>query len=319
MRVGDVDRKRLAAIRRSMPDVETVSEPGAILDADDIDAVVICTPAVSHHEHTVRALKAGKHVLVEKPLALKAKEAADVARLAARRGLTVMVGHLLLYHPAVLHLKKLVDRGTLGEIRTLVSRRVNLGRVRADENALWSLAPHDVSLMIYLAGEPPATVSARAGEFLRPGVADVVFMSLAWRDGRVGQVHVSWLDQHKERTLSIVGSRRMAVFDDMEAAEKIRIYDKGVNPPTDGVGPGEALSVRFGDVRIPHLPSTEPLHAEYEHFLRCIRTGEAPRSDASEGLGVVRVLEAASESMRQGGTPVRIRATRSKKRGGRQR
>ena len=316
VRVADLEESRLADVRRRQTGVETTRDPAAVLAAPDVDAVVIATSAVTHHRLAAAALDARKDVLVEKPLALSGREAADLVERARKRRRVLMVGHLLLYHPAVLCLRDLVQTGEVGEVRYLYSQRVNLGTVRSDENALWSLAPHDISVMHFLMGGPPETVSARGAAFVRRQVEDVVFLSLRWKDGRMGQVQVSWLDPHKERRLTVVGSKKMVVFDDMAPSEKIRIYDKGVEPPAEHVGAGEALSIRFGDVRIPHLPAAEPLVLELRHFLDRVADRGRPRSDGKEGLGVVRVLEAATRSLARDGAPIGVDGGRARPRRG---
>ncbi len=309
VRISDLDPKRLAAVARGCPGAEATPDADAVLRAPDVDAVVIASSAPAHHRLAAAALDAGKDVFVEKPLALTGADAADLLARAERGGRTLMVGHLLLYHPAVTRLKAMVDAGDVGEVRYVYSQRVNLGKVRSDENALWSLAPHDISVMNHLLGGPPESVSARGAAWVRPGVEDVVFLNLGWPGGRMGQVQVSWLDPHKLRKITVVGSRKMVVFDDMESSEKLRVYDKGVDPPGEHVGAGEALAIRFGDVWIPRVDGTEPLLLECRHFVECVRGRARPLSDGREGLAVVRVLEAATESLRRDGAPVRVDAT----------
>ena len=245
-----------------------------MLEAPDVDAVVLATPAITHADLACLALRAGKHVFVEKPVALDVAGAEAVAAAAAASGKTVMVGHLMLYHPAVERMRTLVAAGELGELYYLYATRVNLGRLRTDENALWSFAPHDLSMIDYLLGALPETVSARGGSYLQPGIEDVVFLSL--RFGRqMAHVHLSWLDPHKERRLTVVGSKKMVVFDDV-ATEKLRIYDKGYDRPPSFERYDEYLTIRHGDIHIPHLDMTEPLAAECRHFVDCCRTGNSP-------------------------------------------
>ena len=226
--------------------------------------------------------------------------------LAAEHQRILMVGHLLLYHPAVRYLKDLVQRGELGDPYYVTSQRLNLGKVRRDENALWSFAPHDLSVILHLLGAEPIDVAARGSAFLQPGVDDVVFLHLRFPQGRMAHVHVSWLDPHKTRKFTVVGSRKMAVFDDMEASEKIRIYDKGVERAGEIVSYSEALTVRSGDITIPRVDLQEPLRLECLHFLECVRERKAPLSDGASGLAVVRVLAAAQTSLEQGGAPVAL-------------
>ena len=217
-----------------------------------------------------------------------------------------MVGHLLEYHPAVAMLRTLVQAGELGDIYYLYSQRVNLGIVRRDENALWSLAPHDISVILHLLDQEPDAVSARGECYLQPGIEDVVFANLHFADGKMAQLQLSWLDPHRIRRLTVVGSRKMAVFDDVESAEKVRIYDKAAERP-EYDSYGESINLRFGDVVIPRLEMREPLKLECEHFSACVREGKTPLSDGRDGLRVVRVLEAAQASLSQNGAPVELR------------
>ena len=298
-------------IRKSMRDqyheVEVSAEYGEVLADPEIDAVVLAVPAVRHFDATKMALEAGKHVYVEKPMTMCSSEAEELVELADRQSRMLMVGHLMEYHPAVELLKKLIDGGDLGEIYYLYAQRVNLGIVRRDENALWSLAPHDVSILLYLLGQEPDSVSARGECYLQDGVEDVVFVNLHFADGKMAQIQVSWLDPHKIRQLTIVGSQKMVVFDDTESSEKVRIYDKAADRD-DYESYGDAITLRFGDVVIPHINMAEPLKLEAQHFVECIQGGIHPRSDGTDGLRVVRVLEAAQNSLRQDGTPCELSA-----------
>jgi predicted dehydrogenase len=213
---------------------------------------------------------------------------------------------LLLYHPAVVRLSGLIREGAIGDIRYVYAQRTNLGKVRPAENALWSFAPHDFAVLLDLLGEEPSDVSARGEAFLQPGIHDVVFAYLRFPSGRLAHVHVSWLDPHKMRRLTVVGSQKMAVFDDQEPVEKLRIYDKGVDAGSI-VDYARALAIRSGDVWAPPIEATEPLKIECRHFLECVRTRTAPRTDGASGLRVIRALEAASRSLDQGGVPVKLR------------
>ena len=217
-----------------------------------------------------------------------------------------MVGHLMLYHPAVNYLKQLVESGELGEILYLYSQRLNLGRLRKDENVVWSLAPHDISMIFYLKNSRPVQVSCVGGDYLRDGIEDVAFIDIKFEDGSLAHIHVSWLDPHKTRKLTIVGSKKMAVFDDMESSEKIKIFDKGVTSAPQVAQYGEEISLRFGDIVIPYLKMQEPLYLECKHFIDCIREGRQPVSDGKNGLEVVRVLEACDRSLSLGGQPVSL-------------
>jgi predicted dehydrogenase len=217
-----------------------------------------------------------------------------------------MVGHLMLYHPAFDKLEALVRAGALGDVLYLYALRVNLGRIRRDENALWSLAPHDVSMILHLLGEPPESVSARGGCYLQPGIEDVVFVNMRFPNGVLAQIQLSWLDPRKERRLTVVGSKKMLEFDDVHPSEKLRIYDKGYDAPPTFTEYEEFLSIRQGDTVIPPVPFGEPLERECAHFLHCIESGETPRTDGKSALAVVRVLEAAQDSLDADGSPVAL-------------
>jgi predicted dehydrogenase len=308
--VCDTDPQRLAAVRARHPEARAVADPAEVAALPEVAAVVVAAPAPSHYPVARAMLEAGKDVYVEKPLALSVAHAAELVRLAAARGRILMVGHLLLHHPAVRHLKQLVERGELGELYYLYSQRVNLGKVRRDENALWSFAPHDLSVILHLLGETPVDVVARGSAFLQSGVQDVVFVDLRFPRGRLAHVHVSWLDPHKLRRFTVVGSRKMAVFDDMEASEKIRIYDKGVDRAGEVVSYGDALTVRSGDILIPRIGMQEPLRIECQHFVDCVRERRRPLTDGEDGLRVVQVLAAAQASLDAGGAPVALDAER---------
>jgi predicted dehydrogenase len=276
------------------------------LAATDVDAVVLATPAKDHAEQARLALNAGKHVLVEKPLALDSADARAVLSAAETHKRTLMVGHLMLFHPAVERLKVMIDGGELGHVYYIYAVRVNLGRVRQDENALWSLAPHDVSMIEYLLSDEPESVSARGGTYLQSRIEDVVFMNLRFRSGVNAQIHVSWLDPRKERRLTIVGSQKMVEFDDVHPVEKLRVYDKGVDRPPSFTEYAQFLSIRNGDIHIPQIPMVEPLERECRHFVECVDQGKRPITDGQSALRVVRVLEAAQKSLQSDGAPVEV-------------
>jgi predicted dehydrogenase len=269
-----------------------------------VDAAIIATPAGTHAALALQCIEAGKPCLVEKPFALSTRDADAVAERAARRGVPVLSGHLLVFHPAVERLRELVRANELGTLYYLYALRVNLGQIRADENALWSFGPHDVSVALFLLGSPPVRVAAQGHCYLQPGIEDVVFLTMEFGTGVLAHVQMSWLDPHKERRLTVVGARKMVVFDDMEPREKLRIYDKGVDRPPEYRSFGESLAVREGDIFIPKIPNVEPLAAELRHFVRVARGEEPPRAGAKDGVAVVRVLEAASSSLANGGAPV---------------
>jgi predicted dehydrogenase len=273
------------------PQAAATDDYEAVLRDPRVDAVALVTPAPLHYEMARSGLLAGKHVYVEKPITLTVRDAEDLVRTAARQNRKLMVGHLLEYHPAVAMMKEQVDGGRLGDIYYLYCQRLNLGVVRQSENAFWSLAAHDISVVLYLFGEEPDRVTASGAWFLQEGIEDVVFANLHFADGRIAQIHVSWLDPHKERKMVVVGSRKMLVFDDMHPSEKIRIFDKGASLTFGAASELQTISVRHGDIHVPHIDTRPPLDVETQHFIDSIRHDTTPRSDGRDGLRVVRVLE----------------------------
>lgn len=304
--ICDLDADKLKKLQQQYPRVNVSQSFDEIIADPDLDAVVIATTAPSHFRLAKLALQEGKDVYVEKPFVLEVSEAQELISLAEANGRILMVGHLLEYHPVILRLKALIDDGELGTFNYAYSQRLNLGTVREDENALWNFAPHDISSILFLLGKDPVDVAARGQSYLRPGVEDVVFLNLAFADNSMANIHVSWLDPHKVRKLTIVGSRKMAVFDDLEATEKLRIYDKGARYKADYDSFAEYIGLRFGDITIPYVESGEPLQAECQQFLESIATRKQPVSDGYDGLRVVRVLDAAQRSLKNGGEPVRV-------------
>ena len=276
--------------------------PGARASADldelladpELDAVAVASPVPTHAALAERVLRAGKHCFVEKPLAQSLAEAETVAAAAAESGLILMVGHLLEYHPGLEKLKEIADAGELGDIHYVYGNRLNLGKLRADENALWSLGAHDVSVVLRLAGEEPVEMRAFGESYMRPGVEDVVFCYLRFPSGLAAHLHLSWLDPHKERRFTIVGSKRMATFDDMAVEGKLTVYDKGFDQDFESFG---EYIARSGDIWCPRISNDEPLRIECRHFAECIRTGTEPRSGAASGVRVVRVLESLQQSL----------------------
>jgi predicted dehydrogenase len=301
--VCDADPKVRERVARQYPGVLVTGDLTAFLGA--VEAVVVASPASTHAAVAQQAVDAGRPVLVEKPFALNVRDAEAVAKLGAERGVAVLAGHLLVFHPALERLREMVQKGELGKLFYLYGLRVNLGQVRKDENALWSFGPHDVSVALYLLGEQPIRVAAHGKSYLQPAIEDVVFLTMEFASGVLAHVQMSWLDPHKERKLTVVGAKKMVVFDDMEPREKLRIYDKGVDRPPEYGSFGESLAVREGDIFIPRIPSVEPLAAELAHFVRAAQGREAPRAGAAadDGVRVVRVLEAASRSLARGGAP----------------
>ncbi|MDP3774985.1 MAG: Gfo/Idh/MocA family oxidoreductase [Gemmatimonadales bacterium] len=304
--VCDTAAKVRERVARQYPGVKVTQDAAELLG--EVEAVVIASPAATHADLARQAVAAGVPALVEKPFALSVKDAEDVAERAAKAGVPLLAGHLLEYHPAVERLRELVAAGTLGRVYYLYGQRVNLGQIRPDENALWSFGPHDVSVSLFVLGESPVRVSAVGKSYLQPGIEDVVFLNLEFASGVLAHVQMSWLDPHKERKITVVGAKQMVVFDDMQPREKLRIYDKGVDRPPEYGSYGESLQIREGDIFIPRIANTEPLTAELSHFLKVARGEATARSDAADGVRVVRVLEAASASLRQGGQPVGVTA-----------
>ena len=305
----DLDGSRRAKIAAQYPEICLVGDFEELLADDELDAVVVATPVPIHAALARKALKAGKDVFVEKPLALSPEDAEELVKLASQEDRILMVGHLLEYHPAVTRLKEIVDSGELGEIFYVYTHRLNLGIIRQDENALWSLAPHDLSVSMYLLEQEPVEVQATGHSYLNNGVEDVVFGTLRFGDGKIAHLHVSWLDPHKERKITVVGSERMVVFDDMAREEKIKLYDKGVVKP-EFESYGEYISLRFGDILIPHVANDEPLKLECEHFVECLVERKRPRSDGYNGLRVVRTLDALQRSLETGGLPIPLEPSR---------
>jgi predicted dehydrogenase len=259
--------------------------------------VVLATPVPTHADLAVQVLQAGKHCFVEKPLAQSSADAERAVDAAQAAGRILMVGHLLEYHPGVRKLKEIADSGDLGAIHYIYSNRLNLGVLRADENALWSLGAHDVSVVLRLAGdEEPSEINALGESYMREGIEDVVFAYLRFPSGLSAHLHLSWLDPHKERRFTVVGSKRMATFDDMELERKVTVYDKGFDE--DFSSYGEYIA-RSGGTWSPQISNEEPLRIECRHFIECVRTGARPRSDGHSGLRVVRVLEALQRSLEE--------------------
>jgi len=297
--VLDRHRSAYAAARFTTRYEDMLEDPG-------LDAVVIATPVPTHAPLARLALAAGKDAFVEKPLALTARDANELASLADARGRVLMVDHLLVYHPAVQAVKELVDAGRLGRVFYLYGNRLNLGIVRPDENALWSLGPHDISVMLWLVGERPVDVAASGESYLQPGVEDVVFGRIRFPSGIIGHLHLSWLDPQKMRRMTVIGSDRMVVFDDMETERKVTVYDKGPIPRTETYG--EYIQVRSGDIHIPKVPAVEPLRIVCERFVRAVAEREPTPSDGWAGAAVVEVLEAMTESLAASGAPVALAA-----------
>jgi predicted dehydrogenase len=294
--ICDVSEEARARWSVAFPGAGATSDFEELLADDSLDAVAVATHVPSHAELALRALQAGKHCFVEKPLAQSVADAERVVESAAEAERVLMVGHLLEYHPGVERLKQLIDSGELGAVRYVYSNRLNLGQLREDENALWSLGAHDVSVILHLAGEEPYDCRAVGESYMREGVEDVVFAYLRFPSGLAAHMHLSWLDPHKERRFTVVGDRRMATFDDMELERKVTVYDKGFDQ--DFSSYGEYIA-RSGDIHSYRISNEEPLAIECRHFLECVRAGGEPRSDGRSGLRVVRVLETLQRSLEE--------------------
>lgn len=305
--VCDANASALAAAQRDYPQAQVCAGIDELLALDSLDAVVVALPTPQHHAAAKRAIEAGKHCLVEKPLCDSAAGALELCELAEARGLTLMVGHILLYSPAVEFIRGMIERSELGEIYYVSCTRTNLGAIRTSENAMWSLAPHDISIVQYLLDSAPQHVSATGRAFVQreAGIHDMTTLTLDFADGRLAVVTSSWLDPEKTRLIKVVGSERMVVFDDMDPRYQLQIHEKSVDWNAIGGDPSTSfLKVRSGEVRIPVVKPTEPLKAQCAEFIRCIQTGDTPRSSGRQGYANVRILASADESLRAGGSPV---------------
>jgi predicted dehydrogenase len=286
------------------PEARASAELDELLADPELEAIAVATHVPSHADVAMRVLEAGKHCFVEKPLAQSVAEAESVVKAADAAERVLMVGHLLEYHPGVDKLKEIADAGELGDIHYIYGNRLNLGKLRTDENALWSLGAHDVSVVLRLAdGEEPNEVSAVGESYMQPGVEDVVFAYMRFPSGLAAHLHLSWLDPHKERRFTVVGSKRMATFDDMDAERKVTVYDKGFDQ--DFSSYGEYIA-RSGDIWSPRISNEEPLRIEVRHFLERVRDGQEPRSGGRSGLQVVRVLEALQRSLEESARAARV-------------
>lgn len=305
--VVEISPDRQAYVRANFPKSQVVSDLDAALNDAEIDAVIISTPASSHYELAKQALESGKHAFVEKPLATSTEQADELVALAAKTGKVLMAGHTFLYNAAVRYARELLLADSLGQLYYIYSQRLNLGQVRSDVNAWWNLAPHDVSILLYLMnGQLPASVSAVGVSYIQPGIEDVVFATLQWANGVIGHIHVSWLDPGKIRKMTLVGSRKMVVYDDV-SDDKITIFDKGVDRvPKIGErmdydqSDSYQLIHRTGDIWLPKISFQEPLKTEAAHFLDCLRNGETPLTGPKHARDVVAVLEATQDALRSG-------------------
>jgi predicted dehydrogenase len=303
---ADVDSARVSEAAQLYPHLrQTTTDYRELLTNPTLDAIAIATPARSHYEIARAALEHGKHVLVEKPLAMNSADARELARCAYEHERVLMVGHTFEYNPAVWKIKELLQQRALGDLYYIYSNRVNLGRVQRDINALWSIAPHDISILLYLLDALPLTVSARGATYVNEKIEDVVFVLLTFPNNIIAHIHASWLDPSKTRQMTLVGSEKMIVYDDVDPEAKLKIYDKGVYKRGDAFGEFQ-LRVHSGDINIPRIDLTEPLRNECAHFIECIREHKTPKTDAENGWRVVRVLEAAQQSLEQSGAVIEI-------------
>lgn len=301
----DLDEQRLKHLRSLYPEVDGETDYGHMLNGIGLDAVVIATSVRSHYPLARASLLAGKHTFIEKPMAASGEECEELIEIAQKNGLVLMVGHTFLYSPAVRKIKEIVDRGDIGDIRYISARRLNLGLFQKDINVAWDLAPHDISIIQHIMGDQPVTINCRGTAHVTPGIEDVTIMCLTFPNQKTAIIHNSWLDPRKVREMTIVGSRRMIVYDDMAPLEKIRIFDTRVErPPHYDTFAEFHYAYHYGDVYIPYIKQEEPLKVECQHFLDCIRTGNTPLTSGKRGLELVQILEASSESLKRGGGPV---------------
>lgn len=304
----DPNKDALNSVLLNYPHVKGTTSSEEVIHSAEVDAIVISTPASVHYKIAKKCLLKGKPVLVEKPMTTRSSDAKDLCKIAERNHVTLMVGHTYLYHPAVIMIKKVLNSGSLGTIYYTYAVRTGLGPVRYDVNALWDLAPHDISILLYLLGCKPVSVVASGRSYIRPQNEDVVFTTLIFPNNVVSHIHVSWLDPIKVRRTCLVGNKKMLIFDDMESLETIRIFDKGVDYEQDRTGSyGEfKLRIREGDIYSPKIDLSEPLKNQCLHFIECIEKGKRPLTDGYFGLDVITILEAANASLKRQSLPVNI-------------
>jgi UDP-2-acetamido-3-amino-2,3-dideoxy-glucuronate N-acetyltransferase len=303
--ICDFDVSRLKDLAAQYPDVPVEPSFEAVLNDASVDAVVIATPAETHFHLVSKALRAGKDVFVEKPMALRADEAEELVDLSRRLGKILMVGHLLEFHPAITRLQQLIDEGRLGRIEYIYSNRLNLGKVRREENALWSFAPHDISVILLLLKQLPIQVTATGGTYLQPNIADVTVSTMLFSHGTRAHIFVSWLHPYKEQKLVVVGEKGMAVFDDVSKTDKLKLYDKRIDLVN-----GHFVAERPTSQSV-QFPAEEPLSIECQHFIDCVRTRATPKTDGQDGWRVLKVLEASQRSLSMNGEPVQLEPLRS--------
>jgi predicted dehydrogenase len=311
--VCDLSEQRLVHLKSLYPEVQGTADYRHLLNGLGLDAVVIATAVNTHYPMAKASLLAGKHTFIEKPMACSSVECAELIEIARKKGLVLMVGHTFLYSPAVRKIKEIVDHGDIGEIRYICARRLNLGLFQKDINVAWDLAPHDISIALHIMGEQPATVNCRGTAHVTPGVEDVTTMCLGFPKQQTAIIHSSWLDPRKVREMTIVGSRRMIVYDDLATLEKIRVFDARVErPPHYDTFAEFHYAYHYGDMYAPYIKQEEPLKTECQHFLDCIRQGTVPITSGQHGMDLVRILEASSESLKLGGAPVEMMSAQNK-------
>lgn len=298
---------RLQEIGHKFPKVGLTTEIDEALEERDVKAVVVCTPATTHYEVARRCLAAGKHVLVEKPITTRSIDAEELIGISEEQGVTLMVGHTFIHNPAIARLKAYLEHGDVGRPYYIYSRRTNMGPIRQDVNALWDLAPHDVSIFNYLLSSVPEWVSAVGARVLGNSHEDVGFVSLGYPNGMVGHIHVSWADPFKVREIVVVGSDKRIVFDDLNALERVKVFEKGVRTTPEASSYGEhQIQMRDGDIFSPRIEVSEPLKNQIAHFMECVIQGKRPITSAWDGLNVVRVMEAIDRSIEQNGAPIEV-------------
>jgi predicted dehydrogenase len=311
--VCDLNSDRLKHMQSLYPEVEAHTDFNHTLNGANLDAVVIATAVKWHFKMAKASLLAGKHTFIEKPMASSSAECEELVDIAQKNGLVLMVGHTFLYSPAVRKIKALVDSGDIGDIRYICARRLNLGLFQKDINTAWDLAPHDISIILHILGEMPTSVNCRGSSHITPGIEDVTTMCLTFPKSRSAIIHSSWLDPRKVREMTIVGSKRMIVYDDVAQQEKLRIFDMRVEtPPHYDTFAEFHFAYHYGDMYVPYIKQEEPLKTECAHFLECIRTGAQPLTSGKQGLELVRILEASSASLKEHGAPIELRSQKSK-------
>lgn len=303
----DVNQQRLVHLKALYPEVQREMDYNHMLNGVELDAVVIATAVKSHYLMAKASLLAGKHTFIEKPMASSSEQCEELVEIAQKKGLVLMVGHTFLYSPAVRKIREIVDSGDIGEIRYICARRLNLGLFQNNINVVWDLAPHDISIILSVIGEQPITVNCRGSAHITQGIEDVTTMCLGFTKQRTAIVHSSWLDPRKVREMTIVGSKRMIVYDDVAPLEKIRIFDARVeSPPHYDTFAEFQYAYHYGDMYVPYIKQEEPLKTECQHFLDCVKNGTTPLTDGKQGLELVRILEASTRSLEKGGAPVEL-------------